>query len=100
MHRDKRTLSMRRYSKKGRGNRNIRIPYEAIGSYYDELPTRTRDLYWLYRYDGAFTTSQAEALELRYGSGTLHFKCRLKGGEMPEGLEDTLDEIDALMGKI
>lgn len=100
MQRDNHTRSVRRYSSKGKGNRNTRIPYESIGQFYDELPTRTRDLYWQYIYDGAYTTKQAEAIELRHGGGTLHFKCRLRDGRMPEGLEDTLGEIDALMSKI
>ena len=97
---DNHTRSVRRYSRKGKGNRNIRIPYEAIGSYYDELPVRTREMSMRYRYDGAFTTTQAESIELRHGGGTLHFKCTLRDGRMPEGLEDTMSEIDALMGKI
>ena len=100
MQRDKHRISLRRYARKDKGHRNTRMLYGTLGSYYDELPAHKKDLYWRYIYDGAFSTKQAEAIELRHGGGTLHFKCRLRGGIVPDELQDTLDEIDALMSKI
>lgn len=100
MQRDHRTERIKARTKKDAGRRRSSPPYGVIGRYYDELPSRTKYLYWKYFYDGAFTTKQAEAIELRHGGGTLHFKCRLRTGNVPEELQDTLGEIDALMSKI
>lgn len=100
MQRDNHRVSLRRYVPKGKGQRDARRVYEALGCYYDELPTHKKYLYWKYYYRGAFTTKQAEAIELRHGGGTLHFKCRLRTNNVPEDLQDTLNEIDALMSKI
>ncbi len=76
-------------------------PLDIIGRYYDTLTQAERRRFWKYIYGDSFTLEQAERLELKHISGTLHFECTLKPGDFsfPEldeweaALDRTLDKI-------
>lgn len=57
-------------------------PFDLEGRYYDSLSDAEKRRYWRYFYGGTYTLEQAEALEMKHISGTLHFKCFLKPGDI------------------
>ena len=58
-------------------------PFDLIGRYYDELSQAEKRRFWKYIYGDNYTVKQAEALEVKYISGTLHFTCELKPEDYP-----------------
>ena len=76
-------------------------PYDLEGRYYDTLDAAEKRRYWEYIYGDSFTLEEAELLEKKYISGTLHFECTLKLGDirLPDldaweaGLAETIDRI-------
>ena len=53
-------------------------PFDLEGRYYDELTQAEKRRYWKYYYGDSFTLEEAERLEVKHISGTLHFQCTLK----------------------
>lgn len=72
-------------------------PLDLVGRYYDELSQEDKRRFWAYFYGNAYTMEEAERLELNFVSGTLHFECTLKPGDisLPEldGWEVALDRL-------
>ena len=76
-------------------------PFDLEGRYYDELTQAEKRRYWKYYYGDSYTLEEAERLEMKYISGTLHFQCFLKPGDIPfpeldeweAALDRTLDKI-------
>lgn len=52
-------------------------PYSLIGRYYDELSPEEKIRWWKYEYGDTYTREEAEAIELKYITHTLHFECML-----------------------
>lgn len=58
-------------------------PFDLAGRYYDTLTQAEKRRYWKYYYGDSFTVEQAERLEVKHISGTLHFECTLSRGTIP-----------------
>lgn len=71
-------------------------PLDIIGRFYDTLNPDEKRRFWKYIYGDSYTVEQAERLELKHISGTLHFECTLKPGDFsfPE-----LDEWEAALDR-
>lgn len=55
-----------------------KAPLDIIGKYYDTLSQAEKKRFWKYVYGDAYTMEQAEEIEVKFISGTLHFKCERK----------------------
>ena len=56
-------------------------PWDLFGRYYDELTKTEKKRYWWYIYHDSYDMKEAEAIELQYISGTLHFVCECHPGD-------------------
>lgn len=62
-------------------------PFDLVGKYYDELSQEDKQRYWDYYYEKSYSLEEAEALELKYLSHTLHFVCEINPADYPWGAE-------------
>lgn len=91
------TMDIKNRLKKAEKIQEREPPLDLIGRYYDTLTQAEKRRFWKYVYGDTYTLEQAERLEEKYISGTLHFTCELKPGgfSFPE-----LDAFDAAISRM
>lgn len=75
-------------------------PFEVIGRYYDTLTPEEKSSYWRYIYGETFTAAQAEYLEKKFVSGTLHFICDLQPGDTLHEMDEWEDSLNRTLDRI
>lgn len=80
--------------------RRQKPPVEIMGRYYDTLSPAEKRQFWKYIYGDSFTVKQAERMEVKYISRTLHFECTLKPADIFPELEKWEDTLDRILDKI
>lgn len=73
-------------------------PHDLFGKYYDTLTNADKLRFWRYVYGDDMTIARAEQIEVNHVSGTLHFVCNIKPGdiELPGLDDDWLASFDRL----
>ena len=76
-------------------------PFDLAGRYYDTLTQAEKRRFWKYYYGDSYTVEQAEHLEVKHISGTLHFICDIKPGDLPfPELDEWEAALDRTLNKI
>ena len=88
------TKAIRQRLKKAEQRQQEKPPRDLFGKYYDELTKEEKTRFWKYIYGDSYDMRQAEEIELRFISGTLHF--------LVEPLMSDIDlpEIDAWWARV
>ena len=86
------TKTIRKRLKQAEERQERKPPRDLFGKYYDELTKEEKTRFWKYIYGDSYDMRQAEEIELRFISGTLHFLVEplMSDIELPE-----LDEGEA-----